>query len=201
MNDKREPMKATLLSLSDEDRASNMLMDCADFFAATLAKADPKAWKHLLIYAPKSTPSERDRDEAAETERDALRTELGQLRADFFATQDGALVQDLRGVVERVTEERDALREALEAQENHVNYCDVDAWRKLSKEIETERDEWKLIAHRWTESCKVAETERDALRERVKELEQRINNAVGDRDLDKSYDAGYTAAMKLYAGD
>ena len=37
---------------SDADRASDMLMECADFFAATLAKADPRAWDHLLTYAP-----------------------------------------------------------------------------------------------------------------------------------------------------
>jgi hypothetical protein len=33
-------------------KASAMLMDCADYFAATLAVADPRAWEHLLVYAP-----------------------------------------------------------------------------------------------------------------------------------------------------
>jgi len=41
-----------LQNLSESDRASTMLMDVAAYFAATLAKADPRAWDHLLVYAP-----------------------------------------------------------------------------------------------------------------------------------------------------
>lgn len=37
----------------DAENASNMLMEAAEFFAATLAKADERAWKRLLIYCPK----------------------------------------------------------------------------------------------------------------------------------------------------
>jgi hypothetical protein len=35
-----------------DSKISSMLMDCADYFAATLAVADPRAWEHLLVYAP-----------------------------------------------------------------------------------------------------------------------------------------------------
>lgn len=35
-----------------------MLMECADFLGATLAKPDPKAWAHLLTYAPKTSKTE-----------------------------------------------------------------------------------------------------------------------------------------------
>ena len=40
---------------SDADRASCMLMEAADFFAATHAQADPRAWKHLLVYLPETS--------------------------------------------------------------------------------------------------------------------------------------------------
>ena len=36
---------------SDDDRASDMLTEAADFIAATLAKPDPRAWRQLLAYA------------------------------------------------------------------------------------------------------------------------------------------------------
>lgn len=39
--------------MAQTDRISKMLMGAADYFAATLAKADPRAWDHLLVYAPK----------------------------------------------------------------------------------------------------------------------------------------------------
>lgn len=35
-----------------DSKISSMLMECADYFAATLAVADPRAWEHLLVYAP-----------------------------------------------------------------------------------------------------------------------------------------------------
>lgn len=38
---------------SDAKRASNMLMECAEFFGSTLAQADERAWEHLLTYCPK----------------------------------------------------------------------------------------------------------------------------------------------------
>jgi hypothetical protein len=38
--------------MSADEKASNILMDAADYFAATHAKADPRAWEHLLVYAP-----------------------------------------------------------------------------------------------------------------------------------------------------
>lgn len=40
---------------SDNERASDMLMSCADFFAATLAKADDRAWTALMTYRPDDT--------------------------------------------------------------------------------------------------------------------------------------------------
>lgn len=46
--------------VSDDDLASNILMDAANFFAATLAKADDRAWHHLLVYAPHSTRMHQD---------------------------------------------------------------------------------------------------------------------------------------------
>ena len=53
------PGNATSLGVtagaSDADRASRMLMEAADFFAATRAQVDPRAWEHLLVYAPKTT--------------------------------------------------------------------------------------------------------------------------------------------------
>ena len=59
------------MSDTESEKASNMLMDCADYFAATLTKADPRAWEHLLIYVPKDqllrrADVVRARDEARE---------------------------------------------------------------------------------------------------------------------------------------
>jgi hypothetical protein len=43
----------------DNDHVSDLLMEAADFFAATLAVADPRAWQHLLVYAPLDILKER----------------------------------------------------------------------------------------------------------------------------------------------
>lgn len=46
-------------------------------------------------------------------EIDRLRTDNGQLHADLFGTQEGALLQDLRAEIERLTKERDEARERI----------------------------------------------------------------------------------------
>lgn len=46
-------------------------------------------------------------------EIDRLRTSNGQLHADLFGMQDGALLQDLRAYIERLTKERDAFAESM----------------------------------------------------------------------------------------
>lgn len=40
------------MAISVDDEASNLLIDAAEFFAATFAVADPRAWERLLIYIP-----------------------------------------------------------------------------------------------------------------------------------------------------
>lgn len=37
---------------ANNQEASRLLMEAADFFAATLASADPQAWSAVLTYAP-----------------------------------------------------------------------------------------------------------------------------------------------------
>lgn len=46
---------------SDSEKASRLLMEAADFFGATLAKADSSAWKCLLTYAPERDMTEIER--------------------------------------------------------------------------------------------------------------------------------------------
>jgi hypothetical protein len=56
----QQPLEPTLCELTVEDHqplepnaeASCLLMHCADFFAATLATADLRAWEALLTYLP-----------------------------------------------------------------------------------------------------------------------------------------------------
>jgi hypothetical protein len=43
--------------LEPNAEASRLLMQCADFFAATLATADLRAWKALLTYLPAPDPA------------------------------------------------------------------------------------------------------------------------------------------------
>ena len=40
-------------------RLSDKMMDLADYFARTLAKPDPRAWDHLLIYCPREALERR----------------------------------------------------------------------------------------------------------------------------------------------
>ena len=50
--DRVRKMKA--MAETDGQKAERLLMEACDFIAATLPKdIEPRAWKHLLIYAPK----------------------------------------------------------------------------------------------------------------------------------------------------
>jgi hypothetical protein len=48
---RREAMQWPRPDMTDNEKASHLLMEAADFFAATLATADERAWQTLLIYA------------------------------------------------------------------------------------------------------------------------------------------------------
>lgn len=44
---------------SPEEQAEWLLNAASDFIAATLAQPDPRAWDHLLIYAPRDAIERR----------------------------------------------------------------------------------------------------------------------------------------------
>jgi hypothetical protein len=44
------------------ERVSALLMEAADYFAETLAVADPRAWQHLLVYVPADLLADKVRE-------------------------------------------------------------------------------------------------------------------------------------------
>lgn len=70
----------------DSEKASRLLMEAADFIAATLAQADSSAWKCLLTYAP-----ERDMTEIERHIMDLNKKITGaMIMAEEFGSIDGA---------------------------------------------------------------------------------------------------------------
>ena len=98
---------------SDADHASCMLMEAADFFAATHAQADPRAWKHLLVYSPETTG-------ASEIEELCKRLEgrVGdpdEPGADYDALESAALIRRLVAERDQWQERESETQEALQA--------------------------------------------------------------------------------------
>lgn len=78
---------------SDNDCATDMLLECADFFAATLAKADERAWRTLMIYAPKPDFSAEAREIAAKVREWVQTGDMGGYA--HAPTEAAALVQEI----------------------------------------------------------------------------------------------------------
>ena len=173
-------------------RASNMLMDAADFFAATHALADPRAWKHLLVYAPKDVHDAALREEIARLGR---RVELIEeqdrkaathvesvicMRTDFTGEPPYVGWEGLGKAMSEAFDDRDALRAQVE---------------ELTRERASLSEQFRLLYLEADEKCTAlstalakAERERDEARAELAEAYRGLGYI--DDDKSPAIDAG-----------